>query len=171
MARAGPRSHRLVDRGRLVRIAIEAAARRQGQRSRPAGSRRRARSHRRTARGDACGRTCRAVRDPMKTTAHAARNIAILGATGSIGASTLDVVAQHPERFTVTALAANRQWQRMLEMIARFRPVCAALLDPDAARELASAVRREAPPTRVLAGSEGLCEAATLPAVDTPGAA
>ena len=103
----------------------------------------------------------------MKTTAHAARKIAILGATGSIGASTLDVVARHPERFTVSALAANRQWERMLEMIDRFRPVCAALLDPDAARELASAVRRESLPTRVLAGSEGLCETATLPEVDT----
>ena len=103
----------------------------------------------------------------MRTMAHAARKIAILGATGSIGASTLDVVARHPERFTVSALAANRQWERMLEMIDRFRPVCAALLDPDAARELASAVRRESLPTRVLAGSEGLCETATLPEVDT----
>ena len=45
----------------------------------------------------------------MKTVTHAARKIAILGATGSIGASTLDVVAQHPERFTVTALAANNE--------------------------------------------------------------
>ena len=42
----------------------------------------------------------------MKTVPHTARKIAILGATGSIGASTLDVVARHPERFTVTALAA-----------------------------------------------------------------
>src|SRR5438876_6753806 len=167
MARTGPRSHRLVDRGRLVRIAIEAAARRQGQRTHSAGSRRRARSHRRAARGDACGRTYRAVRDPMKTVAHAARKIAILGATGSIGASTLDVVAQHPERFIVTALAANRQWERLLEMVARFRPQCAALLDPESARELASAVRRQGLPTRVLSGAEGLCEAATLPEVDT----
>src|SRR5438874_1807625 len=57
MACAGARSHRLVDRGRLVRIAIEAAARRQGQRTHPAGSRLRARPHRRAARRDACGRT------------------------------------------------------------------------------------------------------------------
>ncbi|TMI01158.1 MAG: 1-deoxy-D-xylulose-5-phosphate reductoisomerase, partial [Betaproteobacteria bacterium] len=103
----------------------------------------------------------------MKTVTHAARKIAILGATGSIGASTLDVVAQHPERFAVTALAANRQWERLLEMVACFRPQFAALLDPDAARELASAVRREGLPTRVLSGAEGLCEAATLPEVDT----
>jgi 1-deoxy-D-xylulose-5-phosphate reductoisomerase len=103
----------------------------------------------------------------MKTMAHAARKVTILGATGSIGASTLDVVAGHPHRFAVTALAANRQWQRLLELVARFRPPWAALLDPDAAGELASAVRREGLATRVLAGSEGLCEVATLPEVDT----
>jgi 1-deoxy-D-xylulose-5-phosphate reductoisomerase len=103
----------------------------------------------------------------MKTMTHAARKITILGATGSIGASTLDVVARHPDCFTVTALAANRQWQRLLELVVRFQPPCAALLDPDAASELAAAVRREGLATRVLAGSEGLCEVATLPEVDT----
>jgi 1-deoxy-D-xylulose-5-phosphate reductoisomerase len=103
----------------------------------------------------------------MKTMTHAARKITILGATGSIGASTLDVVARHSDRFAVTALAANRQWHRLLELVARFQPPWAALLDPDAAGELASAVRREGLATRVLAGSEGLCEVATLPEVDT----
>jgi 1-deoxy-D-xylulose-5-phosphate reductoisomerase len=103
----------------------------------------------------------------MKTMAHAARKITILGATGSIGASTLDVVAQHPDRFTVTALAANRQWQRLLELVVRFQPAYAALLDPDAAHELAAAVRREGLATRVLSGSEGLCEAASSPETDT----
>ncbi len=96
-----------------------------------------------------------------------ARNITILGATGSIGASTLDVIARHPGRFAVTALAANRQWAPLLEQIARFRPPYAALLDADAARELEDAVRREGLPTRVLAGPEGLCEVATLPEADT----
>jgi 1-deoxy-D-xylulose-5-phosphate reductoisomerase len=103
----------------------------------------------------------------MKTVAHAARKITILGATGSIGASTLDVVARHPDRFAVTALAANRQWQRLLELVVRFQPPCAALLEPDAAGELASAIRREGLATRVLSGAEGLCEVATLPEVDT----
>jgi 1-deoxy-D-xylulose-5-phosphate reductoisomerase len=96
-----------------------------------------------------------------------ARNIAILGATGSIGASTLDVIARHPDRFSVTALAANRQWEALLEQVARFRPRYAALLALDAARELETAIRREGLPTRVLAGPEGLCEIATLPEVDT----
>ena len=87
----------------------------------------------------------------------APRNIAILGATGSIGASALDVIARHPERFTVVALTAHRQWEALLELVRRFRPAHAALLDPSAARELAAAVRREGLPTRVVHGSDGLC--------------
>ena len=47
------------------------------------------------------------------------RNVTILGSTGSIGASTLDVIARHPERFSVMALAANRQWAPLLAQIAR----------------------------------------------------
>ena len=103
----------------------------------------------------------------MSTATSAARSITILGATGSIGASTLDVIARHPDRFTVAALAANRQWQPLLEQVARFRPQHAALLDAGAAAQLSSALRREGLPTRVLAGPEGLCEVATLPEVDT----
>jgi 1-deoxy-D-xylulose-5-phosphate reductoisomerase len=96
-----------------------------------------------------------------------ARRITILGATGSIGASALDVIEQHPERFSVAALAAHRQWPALLEQIARFRPGYAALLDVQAARELEQAVKREGLPTQVLAGPEGLCEVATLPGADT----
>jgi 1-deoxy-D-xylulose-5-phosphate reductoisomerase len=96
-----------------------------------------------------------------------ARRITILGATGSIGASALDVIEQHPERFSVAALAAHRQWPALLEQIARFRPAYAALLDAQAARELEMAVKREGLPTRVLAGPEGLREVATLPGADT----
>ena len=97
----------------------------------------------------------------------AQRSIAILGATGSIGASALDVIGRHPDRFAVLALSANRQWQALLEPIRRCRPPFAALLDPRAARELADAVRRENLPTRVLHGEEGLCTIAALPEVDT----
>jgi 1-deoxy-D-xylulose-5-phosphate reductoisomerase len=103
----------------------------------------------------------------MTPMANEARSITILGATGSIGASTLDVIARHPDRFAVAALAANRQWAPLLELVARFRPPYAALLDHAAAGELAAAVRREGLPTRVLSGPEGLCEVATLATVDT----
>jgi 1-deoxy-D-xylulose-5-phosphate reductoisomerase len=103
----------------------------------------------------------------MTTATHPVRNITLLGATGSIGASTLDVIGRHPDRFAVAALAANRQWQPLLEQLARFRPPYAALLDAQAAGELAAAVKREGLPTRVLSGAQGLCEVATLPEVDT----
>ena len=95
------------------------------------------------------------------------RQVTILGATGSIGASALDVIALHPDRFAVAALAANRRWEPLLELVRRFRPPFAALLDAGAARELESAVRREGLSTNVLAGAAGLSEVATLPSTDT----
>jgi 1-deoxy-D-xylulose-5-phosphate reductoisomerase len=95
------------------------------------------------------------------------RNVAVLGATGSIGASALDVIARHPDRFSVGALAANRKWEALLELVRRFRPASAALLDPVAARQLEDAVRRENLPTRVLVGDEGLCRLAALQEIDT----
>jgi 1-deoxy-D-xylulose-5-phosphate reductoisomerase len=95
------------------------------------------------------------------------RNISILGATGSIGASALDVIARHPDRFTVTALSANRQWEALLELVRRFRPPYAAMLDPGAARSLEGAVRHEGLATRVLQGEEGLCAISALPEADT----
>ncbi|HET8876349.1 MAG TPA: 1-deoxy-D-xylulose-5-phosphate reductoisomerase, partial [Casimicrobiaceae bacterium] len=61
------------------------------------------------------------------------RTLALLGATGSIGDSTLDVVARHPERFSVAALAANRNHAKLLGLCRRFRPRVAALADGDAA--------------------------------------
>ena len=97
----------------------------------------------------------------------ALRRIAILGATGSIGASALDVIARHPDRFIVAALTSNRQWEALLELVRRFRPPYAALLDAGAARELAAAVRREGLATHVLDGVDGLCAIAALSEVDT----
>jgi 1-deoxy-D-xylulose-5-phosphate reductoisomerase len=96
-----------------------------------------------------------------------ARSIAILGATGSIGASALDVIARHPERFSVVALTANRQWKALFELVCRFKPRYAAMLDVDAASELEAAIRGAALATRVLAGPAGLCAIAALPEADT----
>jgi 1-deoxy-D-xylulose-5-phosphate reductoisomerase len=95
------------------------------------------------------------------------RTVALLGATGSIGDSTLDVVAQHPQRFHVGAVAAHRNWRKLLDVCRRFHPECAALLDVAAARELERALRDEGLATRVATGAEGLCEVATWPAADT----
>jgi 1-deoxy-D-xylulose-5-phosphate reductoisomerase len=94
------------------------------------------------------------------------RAITLLGATGSVGASTLDVIARHLDRFTVAALAAHRNDAKLLDLCRRFRPPLAALFDVDAAHSLQRALAAECLPTRVVAGDDGLCEVATLPEVD-----
>jgi 1-deoxy-D-xylulose-5-phosphate reductoisomerase len=95
------------------------------------------------------------------------RTVSVLGATGSIGDSALDVIARHPDRFRVAALTAHRQWQKLAELCIRHRPEVAALTDPAAARELERALSGKRLPTRVLAGDEGQAEAASLAATDT----
>ena len=95
------------------------------------------------------------------------RRLTLLGATGSIGDSTLDVVTRHPDRFEVVALAAHRNAGKLLELCRRHRPRVAALHDAERAGELARALAAEGIATRVVAGQAGLCEAASLPEVDT----
>ena len=95
------------------------------------------------------------------------RRLTLLGATGSIGDSTLDVAARHPDRFEVVALAAHRNADKLLDLCRRHRPRVAALYDADRAGELGRALAAEGLPTRVVAGQAGLCEVASLPEVDT----
>ena len=57
------------------------------------------------------------------------RTVAIFGATGSIGGSTLDVIARHPERFRVGVLAARRNSEKLAGLCARFRPDQAIIAD------------------------------------------
>jgi len=95
------------------------------------------------------------------------RAVSVLGATGSIGDSALDVMARHPDRFTVTALTAHRQWEKLADLCVRHRPQVAALTDPVAARALERALAGKGLPTRVLAGDEGQAEAAALSGTDT----
>lgn len=92
--------------------------------------------------------------------------VTILGATGSIGMSTLDVLARHPERYRVVALTANAQVERLAEQCERFHPVYAVMADADAAERLRSRLARSAPDTEVLAGVEALEKVAALPGVD-----
>jgi len=93
--------------------------------------------------------------------------LAILGASGSIGASTLDVVSRHPERFEVVALTAQRRWEVLLEACRRFEPRWAVLGEADAADALREALRREGIPTEVRQGATALAEVARHPEVDT----
>jgi 1-deoxy-D-xylulose-5-phosphate reductoisomerase len=89
------------------------------------------------------------------------RGIAILGATGSIGRSTLDVVARHPGRYRVVALTANRDVAGICAQALAFEPELVALRDAEAAAQVAARLRTELPRTQVVAGEQGLLDAAT----------
>ncbi len=93
------------------------------------------------------------------------QRIALLGATGSIGESTLDVIARHPQRFEVVALVAHRNWQKLAQQCRAVRPRYAAMHDPAAARSLAQALAGT--PTRVLSGNDDICSIASSADVDT----
>jgi len=95
------------------------------------------------------------------------RGITLLGATGSIGTSTLDVLARHPDRYRVVALTANASDARLSELCERFRPRYAVLVDSAAAARLAERLRSSGCPTEVLAGVDSLDVVAALPEVDT----
>ena len=68
------------------------------------------------------------------------RRIAILGATGSVGESTLDVIARHPGRFAVGALTAHSQWEKLARLCRVHQPQIAVLADPEGALELERAL-------------------------------
>jgi 1-deoxy-D-xylulose-5-phosphate reductoisomerase len=97
----------------------------------------------------------------------AARGVAILGSTGSVGEHTLDVIARHPDRFRVAALGAHRNAARLAEQAVRFSAPCVALADSAAAAQLEKELRARGATTRVLAGPGALEEIATLPDVDS----
>ncbi len=97
---------------------------------------------------------------------HAIQRITVLGATGSIGQSTLDVIARHPDRFSVFALSAQRQDTKLLEQVLRFAPRYAVMVDADAALRLQSALRAAGSRTEVLSGSAALEQVAAADEVD-----
>jgi 1-deoxy-D-xylulose-5-phosphate reductoisomerase len=92
--------------------------------------------------------------------------VAVLGSTGSVGESTLDVLARHPERFRLVAIAANTNAAKLARQIRTWRPAYAALADEHAAAQLHELLGGEALETRVLAGPGALEELALLPEVD-----
>jgi 1-deoxy-D-xylulose-5-phosphate reductoisomerase len=94
------------------------------------------------------------------------KRLTILGSTGSIGESTLDVVARHPGRFEVVALAARRSDGKLAAQCEQFRPRYAAVADADAAERLRDALRAKGLPTEVLAGPESLERVASLAETD-----
>ncbi|PQJ61253.1 1-deoxy-D-xylulose-5-phosphate reductoisomerase [Vibrio chagasii] len=95
------------------------------------------------------------------------RNLTILGATGSIGASTLKVVEQNPDLYSVVALAAGSNVEKMLALVEKWQPSYVAMACPDAASQLADTLSINHPSIQVLSGSEGMCKVASLDEVDT----
>jgi 1-deoxy-D-xylulose-5-phosphate reductoisomerase len=95
------------------------------------------------------------------------QHITILGSTGSIGTSTLDVIARHPTQFKVFALTAATQVDVILAQIARFSPVFAVMANPDHAAQLAERVAAEGFATHVLSGPEGLVDVVRDERVDS----
>lgn len=93
--------------------------------------------------------------------------VTILGATGSIGRNTLDVIAQHPDRFSVHALTAYRDWEGLAVLCAAHRPAVAVLADPTEAARLSTRLAYDAPGTEVLAGPEALAAVAEAAETDT----
>jgi len=92
--------------------------------------------------------------------------VAVLGSTGSIGVSTLDVLSRHPERFEVLALAAATNDERLLEQCLRHRPRLAVLQSEPAARRLEAALRAAGASIEVRWGPQALCDCASGPDVD-----
>ena len=91
------------------------------------------------------------------------KKVSILGATGSIGLNTLEVISRHPDKYKIFALSANKSWQKMLLLCKTHMPTYAVLIDPDAAESL----RKTAPEgVTVLSGENALIEIASHKEVD-----
>ncbi|WP_085724500.1 1-deoxy-D-xylulose-5-phosphate reductoisomerase [Pseudomonas sp. R37(2017)] len=95
------------------------------------------------------------------------QQITVLGATGSIGLSTLDVIARHPDRYQVFALTGFTRLSELLALCVRHVPRFAVVPELAAARTLQDDLRAAGLATRVLVGEEGLCQVASDPEVDT----
>ena len=81
------------------------------------------------------------------------KNVTILGATGSIGDSTLSVLALHPDKFNVFALSAHTNWKKMQALCEQFQPTVVVMTDTKAAQQLSAIIQSN---TEVLSGAEAL---------------
>ncbi|WP_407280510.1 1-deoxy-D-xylulose-5-phosphate reductoisomerase [Aromatoleum evansii] len=94
------------------------------------------------------------------------QRVTVLGATGSIGMSTLDVIARHPDRFEAFALTAQESVDRMFELCVRFSPRFAVMVNPAAAARLRERLHGVGGKTHVLDGADALIEVARHEEVD-----
>ena len=94
------------------------------------------------------------------------QSLTILGSTGSIGGSTLDVVARHPERFRIFALSGHSQTAKLAEQCLAFRPQYAVTANEAQAAELRTHLAAAGCQTEVLHGEQALCDIAAAPETD-----
>ncbi len=94
------------------------------------------------------------------------QQVTILGSTGTIGQQTLDVIARHPDRYRVFALAANNKADMMLRQCLEVQPAYAVLLDKSAARQLSDLLKQHNVKTQVLDGIHAFEQIASDPEVD-----
>ncbi len=97
----------------------------------------------------------------------ARQRLAILGSTGSVGASTLDVVARHPDRFQVVGLTSYQRVDLLVQQCLQFRPRVAVVPTPERAAEVRAALREAGSATAVQHGVQALCELAAADDVDS----
>ena len=92
--------------------------------------------------------------------------VAVLGSTGSVGESTLDVLRRHPDRLRAVALTAHRNAERLFAQCLEFRPDFALIADPSLHATLQARLRAAGLATSLLAGTDELPRIAALPAAD-----
>ena len=95
------------------------------------------------------------------------QRIAVLGSTGSIGQNTLDVVARHPDRYQVAALAAHSRIDLLEAQIRQFEPDFAVVVDPEAGETLRQRLHTDGIKTQILIGSSALSVIVRIPEIDT----
>ena len=94
------------------------------------------------------------------------KGITILGSTGSIGVSTLDVISRHQDEYELIALTANKDVKGLLDQCLQWKPRYAVMKDPDSAEKLSSALFKTNPEIEVLAGNDGLEKVAGIEETD-----
>ncbi len=94
------------------------------------------------------------------------QNITVLGSTGSIGVSTLDVIRRHPERYCAYALCAHSQVDKLFAQCLEFRPAFAVVRDESLAADLTGRCRAAGLPTQVRSGVEALVELSSAAEID-----
>ena len=94
------------------------------------------------------------------------KGIAILGSTGSVGKSTLDVIQRNPNHFHVVALGARHSVEKLLDQVKQFNPDYVVLTDESAALEFETKINQLTQSPSLIVGEAGLNEIAALPEVD-----